>query len=178
MPGNCLASLRPTAARLWKTFRSKLSAIPVIGENCSLSPRNRVHLHTGMLFGITTECCSASERNRVHLRPDSPADKPLVVVCVLSQFHGVSRSQDDRRDQNDSDSNQRMFVLKSRMLEIKFRVGYFGIACFESVSNVGSCYHWVALLSYCLKLVVLSSGCTSLRCLCLVVWRRYGSRAL
>src|SRR5215467_6141867 len=72
MPGNCPASLRPTAARLWKTFRSKLNAIPVIGENCSLSPRNRVHLHTGMLFGITTECCSASERNRVHLRPDSP----------------------------------------------------------------------------------------------------------
>jgi hypothetical protein len=31
-----------------------------------------VHLQTGMLFGITTECCSASHRNRVHLRPDSP----------------------------------------------------------------------------------------------------------
>jgi hypothetical protein len=54
MPGNCPASLRPTAARLWKTFRSKI----------------------GMLFGITTEWCPASERNRVHLRADSPIAHP------------------------------------------------------------------------------------------------------
>ncbi|MGA8441530.1 MAG: hypothetical protein WB762_32245, partial [Candidatus Sulfotelmatobacter sp.] len=42
-------------------------------QNCSPSHRNRVHLPTGMLFGITTEWRSASARNRVHLRPDSPA---------------------------------------------------------------------------------------------------------
>jgi hypothetical protein len=40
---------------LWKTFRSKLNAIPAVGKNCSPSHRNRVHLQTGMLFGITTE---------------------------------------------------------------------------------------------------------------------------
>src|ERR1700745_832100 len=72
MPGNCPAWLPPTAARLWKTFRSKPNAIPVGDKNCSPSYRNRVHLQTGMLFRITTEWCSASERNRVHLRPDSP----------------------------------------------------------------------------------------------------------
>ena len=72
MPGNCPAWLPPTAARLWKTFRSKPNAIPVGNKNCSPSHRNRVHFQTGMLFGITTEWCSASDRNRVHLRPDSP----------------------------------------------------------------------------------------------------------
>jgi hypothetical protein len=40
-----------------------------------------------------------------------------------------------------------MFVGKSRMFEVKFRVGYIRITCFESVSNFGGCYHWVALLS-------------------------------
>src|SRR5882724_6795348 len=63
---------RLTAARLWKTFRSKLNTIPVDEQNCSPSQRNGVHLQTGMLFGITTEWRSASDRNRVHLRPDSP----------------------------------------------------------------------------------------------------------
>src|SRR5713226_5898432 len=77
LPGNCPASLRPTAAHLWKTFRSKLNAIPVDEQNCSPSHRNGVHLQTGMLFGITTEWRSASDRNRVHLRPDSP-----VVACL------------------------------------------------------------------------------------------------
>src|ERR1700752_5347500 len=72
MPGNCPVWLPPAAARLWKTFRSKPNAIPVGDKNCSPSHRNRVHLQTGMLFGITTEWCSASHRNRVHLRPDSP----------------------------------------------------------------------------------------------------------
>src|SRR6266581_537870 len=72
LPGNCPASLPPTAAHLWKTFRSKLNAIPVDEQNCSPSHRNHVHLPTGMLFGITTERRSASDRNRVHLRPDSP----------------------------------------------------------------------------------------------------------
>src|ERR1700745_3211096 len=71
MPGNCPAWLPPTAARLWKTFRSKPNAIPVGNKNCSPSHRNRVHFQTGMLFGITTEWCSASDRNRVHLPPDS-----------------------------------------------------------------------------------------------------------
>jgi hypothetical protein len=61
MPGNCPAWLPPTAARLWKTFRSKPNAIPVGNKNCSPSHRNRVRLQTGMLFGITTEWCSASE---------------------------------------------------------------------------------------------------------------------
>jgi len=32
MPGNCPASLRPTAARLWKTFRSTPNAIPAEGK--------------------------------------------------------------------------------------------------------------------------------------------------
>src|ERR1700745_3185631 len=72
MPGNCPAWLPPTAARLWKTFRSKPNAFPVGNKNCSPSHRNRVHFQTGMLFGITTEWFSASDRNRVHLRPDSP----------------------------------------------------------------------------------------------------------
>jgi hypothetical protein len=42
MPGNCPASLGPTAVRLWKTFRSKLNAIPVMGET--------VRLPTGIAF--------------------------------------------------------------------------------------------------------------------------------
>jgi len=72
MPGYCPALLRPTAVRLWKTFRSKPNTIPVDEQNCSPSHRNGVRLQTGMLFGITTEWCSPSERNRVRLRPDSP----------------------------------------------------------------------------------------------------------
>ena len=89
MPGNCLASLPPTAARLWKTFRSKPNAIPVDDKNCSPSHRNRVHLQTGMLFGITTESCSVSERNRVHLRPDSPVYRPMTVSdrCMVREDH-------------------------------------------------------------------------------------------
>src|SRR5260370_15723328 len=83
LPGNCPASLRPTAAHLWKTFRSKLNAIPVDEQNCSPSHRNHVHLPTGMLFGITTEWRSASDRNRVHLRPDSPIVAALTFgFCV------------------------------------------------------------------------------------------------
>jgi hypothetical protein len=72
----------PPAARLWKTFRSKPNAIPVDDKNCSSSHRNRVHLQTGILFGIKTEWCSASNRNRVHLRPDSP-------LVAERQFHKV-----------------------------------------------------------------------------------------
>jgi len=49
-----------SAARLWKTFRSKPNAIPVGGKNCSPSHRNHVHFQTEMLFGITTEWCSPS----------------------------------------------------------------------------------------------------------------------
>jgi hypothetical protein len=81
LPGNCPASLRPTAIRLWKTFRSKLNTIPVDEQNCSPSHRNCVHLQTGMLFGITTEWRSASHRNRVHLRPDSPVGLREARVC-------------------------------------------------------------------------------------------------
>jgi hypothetical protein len=81
MPENCPASLRPTAARLWKSFRSKPNAVPVGDKNCSPSHRNRVHLQSGMLFGITPEWCSASDRNRVHLRPDSP----LKIVEVFQE---------------------------------------------------------------------------------------------
>jgi hypothetical protein len=72
MPGDCPASLPLLQLVLWKTFRSKLNAIPVQAKNCSACHWNGVHLQTGMLFGITTEWCSASDRNRVHLRPDSP----------------------------------------------------------------------------------------------------------
>jgi hypothetical protein len=73
MPGNCPAWLRPSAARLWKTFRSKPNTIPVDGRKCSPSHRNGVRLHNGMLFGFTTEWCSPLQRNRVRLRPDSPS---------------------------------------------------------------------------------------------------------
>src|SRR5437660_4033977 len=82
LPGNCPASLPPTAAHLWKTFRSKPNTIPVDEQNCSPSHRNRVHLQTGMLFGITTEWRSASDRNRVHLRPDSPVDRQITSVVL------------------------------------------------------------------------------------------------
>jgi hypothetical protein len=58
LPGNCPASLRPTAIRLWKTFRSKLNTIPVAEQNCS-----------------------PSHRNRVHLRPDSPVGLREARVC-------------------------------------------------------------------------------------------------
>ena len=60
MPGNCPASLRPIAARLWKTFRSKPNAIPVTGENCSPSH--------GIVFTFPPECCSESQRNGVQLQ--------------------------------------------------------------------------------------------------------------
>ncbi|MGA8504172.1 MAG: hypothetical protein WB762_01050, partial [Candidatus Sulfotelmatobacter sp.] len=63
------ASLRPTAAHLWKTFRSKLNAIPVDEQNCSPSHRNRVHLPTGIAFTFPPECCSESQRNGVQLQP-------------------------------------------------------------------------------------------------------------
>jgi len=59
MPGNCPAWLRPSAARLWKTFRSK-------------PQRNTVRIHNGMVFAFPPERCSPSQRNRVRLRPDSP----------------------------------------------------------------------------------------------------------
>jgi hypothetical protein len=95
LPGNCPASLPPTAARLWKTFRSKLNTIPVDEQNCSPSHRNGVHLQTGMLFGITTEWCSASDPNRVHLRPDSPSGPcrmALPLLCpVLARTDAVRR---------------------------------------------------------------------------------------
>jgi len=68
MPGNCPASLRPTAACLWKTFRSKPNAIPVEGqklfafppESRSPSDRNAVRIHNGMMFGFRTESRSPS----------------------------------------------------------------------------------------------------------------------
>src|SRR5580658_3025878 len=76
---------------LWKTFRSKPNAIPVDEQNCSPSHRNRVHLPTGMLFGITTEWRSASDRNRVHLRPDSPTrNKPMRFASGISLFDPLS----------------------------------------------------------------------------------------
>ena len=60
MPGNCPASLRPTAARLWKTFRSKLNPIPVDEQT--------VRLATGIAFTFRPECCSDSQRNGVRLQ--------------------------------------------------------------------------------------------------------------
>src|SRR5882724_1916051 len=97
LPCDCPASLPPTAARLWKTFRSKLNTIPVDEQNCSPSQRNGVHLQTGMLFGITTEWRSASDRNRVHLRPDSPLllsvdslrQNPALCVVILHHHAGA-----------------------------------------------------------------------------------------
>src|SRR5260370_34108240 len=91
---------------MWKTFRSKPNAIPVDDKNCSPSHRNRVHLQTGMLFGITTESCSASDRNRVHLRPDSPVEEKLSVFDPLpgernrisDAESAVSQEQHERLD--------------------------------------------------------------------------------
>jgi hypothetical protein len=40
---------------LWKAFRSKPNAIPLDEKNCSPFYWNRVHVQTGMPFGITTE---------------------------------------------------------------------------------------------------------------------------
>jgi len=91
LPGNCPASPRPTAIRLWKTFRSKLNTIPVAEQNCSPSHRNCVHLQTGMLFGITTEWRSASHRNRVHLRPDSPLSCAVRTKPSLTWSMGARR---------------------------------------------------------------------------------------
>ena len=84
---------------LWKTFRSKLNAIPAVGKNCSPSHRNRVHLQTGMLFGITTEWCSASDRNRVHLRPDSPSQR-------LAPWFSPSLMEFTPKDSSCSDENE------------------------------------------------------------------------
>src|SRR3984893_15798346 len=84
---------------LWKTFRSKLNAIPAVGKNCSPSHRNRFHLQTGMLFGITTEWCSASDRNRVHLRPDSPSQR-------LAPWFSPSLMEFTPKDSSCSDENE------------------------------------------------------------------------
>src|ERR1700730_843589 len=93
IPGNCPAWLRPSAARLWKTFRSKPNTIPVDGRKCSPSHRNGVRLQSGMLFGFTTEWCSPSQRNRVRLRPDSPLmlppGAPRCVRIRKRRFHDV-----------------------------------------------------------------------------------------
>jgi hypothetical protein len=78
--------LRPSAARLWKTFRSKPNTIPVDGRKCSPS--------TGTVFAFTTECCSdsqriwcsPSQRNRVRFRPDSQLSDNFVEAlfeCLL-----------------------------------------------------------------------------------------------
>jgi hypothetical protein len=68
MPGYCPAPLTPSAVRLWKTFRSKLNAIPVNDKNCSASHRNRcspsdrnaVRNHNGMAFSFRPESRSPS----------------------------------------------------------------------------------------------------------------------
>src|SRR5882724_6738134 len=96
LPGDCPASLPPTAARLWKTFRSKLNTIPVDEQNCSPSQRNGVHLQTGMLFGITTEWRSASDRNRVHLRPDSPVTT-ITTECIRKPVQHTRNSPNEHK---------------------------------------------------------------------------------
>ena len=58
----------PAAVRLWKTFRSKLNAIPLIAEYCSACHRNRcspsdrnaVRNHNGMAFSFRPESRSPS----------------------------------------------------------------------------------------------------------------------
>src|SRR6266496_2242646 len=73
MPGDCPASLRPTAVRLCgKHSAPSRTPFRWTTRTVRLPTGIGVRLQTGMLFGFITECCSASDRNRVRLRPDSP----------------------------------------------------------------------------------------------------------
>jgi hypothetical protein len=74
LPGNCPASLPPPAAHLWKTFRSKLNAIPVDEQNCSPSHRNRVHLQPGIAF--TFDRIPHRSKTGMTSRDSSPAGCP------------------------------------------------------------------------------------------------------
>ena len=116
MPRYCPALLRLSSVHLWKTFRSKPNTIPVDEQNCSSSHRNRVHLQTGMLFGITTECCSASDRNRVHLRPDSPLAGFLKILPVFFLVLPGVIAYVLFRDQIGTSSNQTLPVLINQLL--------------------------------------------------------------
>jgi hypothetical protein len=68
MPGDCPAVATPPALRLWKTFRSMPNTIPpedtklfsFPAEWRSLSDRNAVRNHNGMLFGFRPESRSPS----------------------------------------------------------------------------------------------------------------------
>jgi hypothetical protein len=57
---------------LWKSFRRSRTQFRDRPETVRLHPGTRVHLHPGILFGITPEHRSESSRNRVRLAPDSP----------------------------------------------------------------------------------------------------------
>jgi len=60
MPGNCPAWLRPSAARLWKTSRSKPKHHSGRRQKVFAFPPETV-------FAFITECCSDSQRNGVRL---------------------------------------------------------------------------------------------------------------
>jgi hypothetical protein len=56
----------------WKSFRRSRTQFRDRPETVRLHPGTSVHLHPGILFGITPEHRSESSRNRVHLTPESP----------------------------------------------------------------------------------------------------------
>ena len=66
--GSLSSAAAAPAVHLWKTFRSKPNAIPVGDKNCSpshrnrrsLSDRNTVRIHNGMVFGFRPESRSSS----------------------------------------------------------------------------------------------------------------------
>jgi hypothetical protein len=87
------AAARPPV-RLWKTFRSKLNAIPEDDKT--------VRLLTGIAFSFRPECCSESQRNGVQLQagiaftfdriprnPQKPIGGPLFCRVLQSPEDGA-----------------------------------------------------------------------------------------
>src|SRR5499427_4133489 len=69
---------------LWKSFRRSRTPFRDRPETVRLHPGTSVHLHPGILFGISPVHRSESSRNRVHLAPDSPRTAKQAVSKVHS----------------------------------------------------------------------------------------------